>query len=132
MSQPAEGPHLTFSSLNYTVTVTKDGKPTTSMQRRIRSLQLKPKMLLKEVTADVKAGHVLAILGPSGAGKTTLLNMLTLEEKGGTPIGHLHLNGHPCTYETYNKYCAVREPVSIPRPLGLAFLPFLVPAPRHC
>ena len=67
------------------------------------------------------------------AGKTTLLNMLTLEEKGGTPIGHLHLNGHPCRTRRITSLQRRRAgDDSIPRPLGLAFLPFLVPALRHC
>lgn len=32
--------------------------------------------------------------------------MLTLEDKGGSPIGHLRLNGQPCTFQTYNNFCA--------------------------
>ena len=55
---------------------------------------------------QVKSGHVLAILGPSGAGKTTLLNLLTLEKKGGKPIGSLRLNGHPFTLSTFKKHAA--------------------------
>ena len=56
------GPHLAFTDCTYTVTVTKDGKPTTPLSRAISSSN-KPKRLLKGVTAEVKAGHVLAILG---------------------------------------------------------------------
>ena len=66
----------------------------------------KTKPLLKGISANVEAGHVLAILGPSGAGKTTLLNMLTLEKKGGAPSGILKLNGHPFTLDMYKKNCA--------------------------
>ena len=94
------GPHLTFTDCMYTVVTTRDGKPTTALTRTLCAGSTQPKRLLKGITAEVKAGHVLAILGPSGAGKTTLLNMLTLEKKGGAPVGHLHLNGHPCNFET--------------------------------
>ena len=96
----AAGPHLTFTDCKYTVIVTKDGKPTSAMSRTLCASSTKPKELLNGITAEVKAGSVLAILGPSGAGKTTLLNMLTLEKKGGAPVGHLLLNGQACTFET--------------------------------
>ena len=100
------GPHLVFTDCSYTVTVTKDGKPSTPLTRQLCAGSMRPKRLIKGIAAEVRAGHVLAILGPSGAGKTTLLNMLTLEPKGGEPVGHLKLNGKPCTFETYNNYCA--------------------------
>jgi ABC-type multidrug transport system fused ATPase/permease subunit len=47
----------------------------------------KTKEIIKGVNGHVKAGEVLAIMGPSGAGKTTLLNMLTLEATTGTATG---------------------------------------------
>jgi len=56
------GPHLAFTDCTYTVTVSKDGKPTTPLSRALSSSN-KPKRLLRGVTAEVKAGHVLAILG---------------------------------------------------------------------
>jgi len=55
----------------------------------------------------VRAGHVLAVLGPSGAGKTTLLSMLTLERGPGTARGSVTLNGQPLTPDRFTRYCAV-------------------------
>lgn len=90
------------TSCSYTVETTLSGKPKT-----VPCGKSATKPLLRGVSADVEAGHVLAILGPSGAGKTTLLNMLTLEKKaGGWPTGLLTLNGHPFTLELYKRNCA--------------------------
>ena len=33
-------------------------------------------LLMKDVNIDVKAGQMVAIVGPTGAGKTTLMNLL--------------------------------------------------------
>ena len=33
------------------------------------------KNILENISAEVKSGQVLAIMGPSGAGKTTLINV---------------------------------------------------------
>jgi ABC-type glutathione transport system ATPase component len=33
------------------------------------------KQILQNISATVKSGHVLAIMGPSGAGKTSLINV---------------------------------------------------------
>ena len=86
----------------YTVKTTLDGKP-----KMAPCGASKDKALIKGVSANIQAGHVLAILGPSGAGKTTLLNMLTLEKKaGGNPSGLLALNGKPFTLAMYKKHCA--------------------------
>jgi ABC-type multidrug transport system ATPase subunit len=82
--------HMVMRDCGYTVTLKKG----------------KVKPLLTGVTANVEAGHVLAILGPSGAGKTTLLNMLTLEKKGGRPTGILTLNGQALTLAMYKAHCA--------------------------
>ena len=91
----------TVDACQYTVETTLKGKP-----KMLPCGPGMPKALLKGITADVRAGHVLAIMGPSGAGKTTLLNMLTLEKKGGAPTGTLTLNGHPFTLALYKKHCA--------------------------
>jgi ABC-type multidrug transport system ATPase subunit len=90
-----------MQNCGYTVTTTMDGKP-----KPLPCGEGKIKPLLVGVAANVEAGHVLAILGPSGAGKTTLLNMLTLEKKGGRPTGLLTLNGHPFTLDMYKDHCA--------------------------
>ena len=65
-----------------------------------------PKVLIKDLSASVPAGSVLALMGPSGAGKTTLLNLLTLEPSGGQPYGTVTLNGHPWTLSLYTQHAA--------------------------
>jgi len=92
---------FSFDDCSYTVVTTLAGKP-----KPLPCGKGKIKPLLKNITANVQAGHVLSILGPSGAGKTTLLNMLTLEKKGGAPTGFLKLNGRPFTLEMYKRNCA--------------------------
>tara|TARA_B100000795_G_scaffold258473_1_gene232583 strand:+ start:949 stop:1254 length:306 start_codon:yes stop_codon:yes gene_type:complete len=77
-----------FRDLVYTVRVTEAGQPTNMLTRWTRKCKDRP--LLRGITAEVSAGHVLAIMGPSGAGKTTLLNLLTLNRKGGTPSTPAH------------------------------------------
>ena len=53
----------TFKDICFTVPAKgADGKPT-------------EKKILSNISATVKSGHVLAIMGPSGAGKTTTLNI---------------------------------------------------------
>ena len=43
-------------------------------------------LLMKDVNIDVKAGQMVAIVGPTGAGKTTLMNLLLrfYDVKGGS------------------------------------------------
>ena len=79
------GVQFVFEDAVYTVKVTEAGKPTNAITQR--TVKCKDRPLLRGITAEVSAGHVLAIMGPSGAGKTTLLNLLTLDRKGGKPMG---------------------------------------------
>ena len=90
----AQAARLDFVRCSYTVKNRHKGGP-------------KLKSLLVECSASVKAGEVLAILGPSGAGKTTLLNTLTLEPSGGTPYGVVTLNGNSFTLAMYKRTAAV-------------------------
>ena len=66
----------------------------------------KPLKILSGISASVKSGHVLAIMGPSGAGKTSLLNILTCEDIGGAPVGKVTLNGVQLTSKLYTSHCA--------------------------
>jgi ABC-type multidrug transport system ATPase subunit len=95
---------LKFESLTYTVETSANGTPASAFDKIKKTT--KQRKLLINVNAEVTSGHVLAILGPSGAGKTTLLNMLTLEKKGGDPVGHIWLNGKPLTLDDYDQHCA--------------------------
>ena len=104
MAGAAGGVHFTFSDVVYTVQVTADGKPTNALSKLSKPSTDKP--LLRGITAEVSAGHVLAIMGPSGAGKTTLLNVLTLDRKGGTPMGDVRLNGIAFTEQMYSQRSA--------------------------
>eukprot|EP00303_Exanthemachrysis_gayraliae_P006793 CAMPEP_0206005810 /NCGR_PEP_ID=MMETSP1464-20131121/4808_1 /ASSEMBLY_ACC=CAM_ASM_001124 /TAXON_ID=119497 /ORGANISM="Exanthemachrysis gayraliae, Strain RCC1523" /LENGTH=210 /DNA_ID=CAMNT_0053379269 /DNA_START=30 /DNA_END=659 /DNA_ORIENTATION=+ len=62
------------------------------------------KEILKGLTAEIKAGEVVAILGPSGAGKTSLLNILAgrvLARAGREIKGKVTLDGEPVNPRTY-------------------------------
>ena len=64
------------------------------------------KQILESISATVKAGDVLAIIGPSGAGKTILLNTLTLEKGPGVPSGSVTINGYKVNQRVYIQQCA--------------------------
>jgi ABC-type multidrug transport system ATPase subunit len=66
-----------------------------------------PKTILRDLSATVKSGDVLAVLGPSGAGKTTLMNVLTLQSFGGVATGTATLNDTPLSLNMFVKHCAV-------------------------
>ncbi len=65
----------------------------------------KHKQILRGIQGTIKAGEMLAILGPSGAGKTTLLNMLTLEATTGTGYGTIALNGTELGRNNFVRNC---------------------------
>lgn len=54
----------------------------------------KPKVLLRDVSVDIKPGKLNGILGPSGSGKTTLMNLLANQASIGTAQGLVTIAGH--------------------------------------
>lgn len=66
--------------------------------------------VLSNVSADVRAGEVLAIVGPSGAGKTILLDTLTYSKGPGAPAGNITLDGHKM-----NRRAFVEQAIYVPR-----------------
>lgn len=67
--------------------------------RNIRKLvkdKRNKKVLLDDVSFDIKAGEFVAIVGVSGAGKTTLLNVLSGYNK--VSSGHIYVNDEDITF----------------------------------
>jgi ABC-type multidrug transport system ATPase subunit len=60
---------------------------------RINPRKKVPKTILHKMTAYVKPGNVLAIMGPSGAGKTSLLNILAQRIPQKRYGGQITVNG---------------------------------------
>eukprot|EP00656_Telonema_subtile_P008929 TRINITY_DN14175_c0_g1_i1.p1 TRINITY_DN14175_c0_g1~~TRINITY_DN14175_c0_g1_i1.p1 ORF type:complete len:1177 (+),score=281.47 TRINITY_DN14175_c0_g1_i1:134-3664(+) len=53
-----------------------------------------PNPILSDISINVRAGQLVALMGPSGAGKTTLLNTMAGRVYGGATIsGELEING---------------------------------------
>jgi ABC-type multidrug transport system ATPase subunit len=98
------GVYFSFARCSYSVETTPDGKPASAPAKMCGKTM--SKVLINDLTAHVKPGHVLSILGPSGAGKTTLLNMLSLQKFGGKPQGFIRLNGNDLTLKRFEEHCA--------------------------
>ncbi|PPQ75685.1 hypothetical protein CVT26_001519 [Gymnopilus dilepis] len=113
-----KGSVLSFKHLSYTVK-TANG----------------PKRLVDDISVDIRAGELLAIMGPSGAGKSTLLDLMSLR-KTSAEGGSVHLNGRPLDANTMHKISTfveqedallgvltVRETISYALRLHLPLLP---------
>merc|ERR1719163_960922 len=66
--------------------------------------------ILRDVSATVNEGEVLAIVGPSGAGKTILLDTLTFSKGPGAAAGEISLCGEKMTREMF-----VKQAIYVPR-----------------
>ncbi len=69
------------------------------------------RLVVRDVSVDVRQGEVIGLLGPNGAGKTTSFHMIV----GLVPVdaGHIHLNGADLT----------RLPIDARAARGLGYLP---------
>lgn len=63
------------------------------------------KLIIQDVGATIRNGHVLALMGPSGAGKSTVINVLTQNAFYGKAYGSVTLNGIPMSDRIFKKYC---------------------------
>jgi ABC-type multidrug transport system ATPase subunit/ABC-type multidrug transport system permease subunit len=79
MLDKADGTHLVFKNLNYSVPNKMNPKEEV--------------MLLCGVTGQVHAGEMCALMGASGAGKSTLLDVLAGRKTTGTITGDILYNG---------------------------------------
>ncbi|MFG3702289.1 ATP-binding cassette domain-containing protein [Micromonospora sp. NPDC047620] len=77
-----------------TTTAAADGTPVL----RVRNLRAgySGASVLTDITLDVRAGRVTAVVGRNGAGKTTLINTIAGLHPNG-PGTEIHLNGHLVT-----------------------------------
>jgi phosphate transport system ATP-binding protein len=89
------------------------------LKMRARGLTVKyaEKTAIKDVSIDVHAGGVLALIGPSGCGKSTFLrslNRMNDTVPGVSVDGHVELDGEPI-------YGAEVDPVLVRRRVGMVF-----------
>ena len=79
------------------------------------------KTVLKDVSFQLKAGEILAIIGPSGAGKTTILRCINALEK--SDRGTIKIDGTYLCRDDNNKsiYATNEEMKTIRKKIGLVF-----------
>lgn len=69
-----------------------------------------PKQLLEDVSGQVKAGELMALMGPSGSGKTTLLNTLARRDNGSAATtGSVLVDGKHLAQRTFRKLTSYVE-----------------------
>ncbi|KAF9043399.1 P-loop containing nucleoside triphosphate hydrolase protein [Panaeolus papilionaceus] len=68
----------------------------------VRTTSGENKMLIDDISVDVRAGELLAIMGPSGAGKSTLLDVMAFR-KDMKEGGSAYLNGVALTRASMHK-----------------------------
>jgi phosphate transport system ATP-binding protein len=93
--------------------------PNAPLKMRARTLTVRygEKVAIKDVSIDVHAGGVLALIGPSGCGKSTFLRSLNRMNDtipGVSVDGHVELDGEPI-------YGADVDPVLVRRRVGMVF-----------
>jgi ABC-type multidrug transport system ATPase subunit len=68
------------------------------------------KQILKNITGNVRAGEIVAIMGGSGAGKSSLLNTLAGRLDANTILsGDILVDGKPRSNSTWKSNCAYVE-----------------------
>ncbi|CAG2107829.1 unnamed protein product [Medioppia subpectinata] len=93
LDQTIQSVDISWLNIEVFTTVTK------SMYNCYKTVNM-PKQLIFNVSGEVKAGQLLAIMGSSGAGKTTLLNVLTTRNLGKLAVnGEVLLNGQAVSPE---------------------------------
>ena len=85
----------TFSNIGYVIT------PKAGLLKKPGE----PKAVLQGTSAQVSAGQVVAIIGPSGAGKTILLDTLTFAKGPGAPFGKIMINSTTLAAADFTDYC---------------------------